>query len=419
MSAERRGGVLAVATGSMGQIGLAAVANLATTTTLPPGERGRYVFLITALALSAPLAGLGSSVGLRRLLPHDDDPGALEKAYRRLTLLCALAHAVVATTVLAVLGVADAVRSAEDLAPVAVLAAGLVLNAQFIEHWFARSDFRTGAVYATANALAGLAAAGATVVVPTFQAAVWTQAVATLLINVTQLVHLTRHAGPSRGARRMRDLIRVGAPSLVLTSGIALTFRLDRIILGAVAGPVAVSVYSLAGSFSEMPRFVPASFGQVAYAQAARESGRTPVRPHVLRAYLWMVPAGVLTCSAGVIFIHQLDPVYLQAVGPLLVLVAAEYLLVPFNVVMRMILGGGRVGASAVVGGVAVVFSSVVYWFAIHRWGMYGAAGASLVVYGGVSVVCLLLYRSTKAKEKARESEIFASEHHNSTADRG
>jgi O-antigen/teichoic acid export membrane protein len=216
----------------------------------------------------------------------------------------------------------------------------------------------------------------------------------------------------------MRILVRVGAPSLVLTSGIALTFRLDRLILGAVGGPVAVSVYSLAGSFSEMPRFVPASFGQVAYAQAARESGRTPVRPHVLRAYAWMVPAGIVTCAVGVWFIHRLDPVYLQAIVPLLLLVVAEFLLVPFNVVMRMILGGGRVGASAVVGGVAVVFSSVVYWVCVHFWGMYGAAIASIVVYGGVSLACLLLYRSTTRKESSREHQVDTPKRHDPAADR-
>jgi O-antigen/teichoic acid export membrane protein len=93
-------------------------------------------------------------------------------------------------------------------------------------------------------------------------------------------------------------------------------------------------------------------------------------------------------------------------------------LLVPFNVVMRMILGGGRVGTSAVIGGVAVVFSSAVYWVAIHQWGMYGAAGASVVVYGSVSVACLLLYRSTSRKERSLEPEVVTPERHDPAANR-
>ncbi|RKT79772.1 O-antigen/teichoic acid export membrane protein [Terracoccus luteus] len=431
MTTARRGGVLAVATGSAGQLGLAAVANLATSATLPADERGRYVFLVTALALTAPLAGLGSSVGLRRLLPHSDHPGALEHAYLRLTLGCAVAHGVLASAVLGLLGVADAVGGLRDAAAVAALGTGLVLTAQLVELWFARSDFRTGAVYATANALTTVAAAVATLITPTFGAAVTTQAGAMLTVNVVQLLHLRgRRAGEARPAREVptgdvatgppsaRTLVRVGAPSLVLTGGLALAFRLDRILLGVIVGPVAVSVYSLAGSFAEMPRFVPASFGQVAYAEAANDRGRTPVRPHLVRAYRWSLPAVALAAVAGLLFVHAVDPVYLGAVVPLLLLLVGELLLVPFDVVMRMVLGGGRVGLSAVVGAGALVASAGVYWVAITVGGMLGAAVASLLVYAGVSAACLLLYRS-RPPEMSTVSSVAASltgtEHHPAT----
>lgn len=398
-----RGGVLAVATGSLSQIGLAAVANLATTTTLSASDRGRYIFLVTALAVTAPLAGLGTSVGLRRLLPTSPSPWSLQRTYLRITVRAAAVHALVAGTMLWLLGVADVIQSPTDLPPVVVLAGGLVLSAQFVEHWYARGDFRTGATYATANAVAAVAAAATTVVAPSVQAAVWTQAVVTALINVAQYIHLRRTgAGPrpdESGAVPARTLIRVGSPSLVLTSGIALTFRLDRLILGIVAGPTAVSVYSLGASFSEMPRFVPTSFGQVAYARAAESGGRAPVRPHVLSAYRWMLPASAATAVAGLVFISTLNPVYQEAVLPLFLLLLAEFALVPFGIVMRMILGGGRVGLSAVVGGVAVVLSAVIYYVAIVRIGMLGAAISSVIIYGSLSVVCLMIYRSNVGKE--------------------
>jgi O-antigen/teichoic acid export membrane protein len=145
-----------------------------------------------------------------------------------------------------------------------------------------------------------------------------------------------------------------------------------------------------------MPRVVPASYGQVAYAQAAREHGRTPVRGYLVRAWTWMIAAVVVACVAGVWFVHRLDPVYLEAIAPLILLSVAEILLVPFGVVLRMILGGGRVGSTAVVGVVAAVLSAGAYWFAISAWGMLGAAGASILVYGGVSLACVVIYRSTR-----------------------
>ena len=390
--------ILAVATGSASQIALSAAGALLTTLLLPPSDRGRYVLLVTVLAVSAPLAGLGSNVGLRRDRPTHANPGALESAYFRLTLTSSLVHGLLAPLIIWAVTSQQIPQGTAEAAAVFVLGVTQVLAWQFVELWYARQHFRTGATYAAFNALAALLAAGWAAISPSFVQVLWAQAATTALLQVAQGIHVHRtrvaEVTPRAPLKPLASsMIRVGAPSLVMTAGMSLTFRLDRLILGAIWGPQSVAVYALAGSFAEIPRFIPAAFGQIANGHAAQTRTRLPLRPYLL-------PSAWLTClgaagagGVGIAVMMNINSVYRDSIAPLLVLLLAEIALIPYSIVIRMILGGGRVKLSAGVGVVAITLSAAIYWQSVAEFSVMGAAWASLVVYAGVSVASLLVHR--------------------------
>lgn len=385
---------------SASQIALSAAAALLTTLLLPVSDRGRYVLLVTALAVTTPLAGLGSNVGMRRARPTHPNPGALETAYLRLACVCALAHGLVAPVVVWLVTSRRVPQDKQELAAVAVLAIAQVGAWQFVEFWYSRLQYRVGAIYATVNASASLLAAlSAFVVSPSFLHVVATQAVVAMVIQVAQGIHIRLarahdcDADPGRLMPLAGRMIRVGAPSLVMTAGMGLTFRLDRLILGAAQGPSAVAVYALAGSFAELPRIIPAAIGQIANGRAALSGRALALRPYLLPAFGLAVVAAAASGVVGLLVIHRVGPAYAGSTAPLVILLVAEMALVPYSIIIRMILGGGRVTLSARVGVVAIVLSTGIYWLAIHRYGTLGAAWASVVVYLGVSVACWIVHR--------------------------
>lgn len=395
--------ILAVASGSVSQIGIAALAGLVTTIALPVSDRGRYVLLITVLSVTAPLAGLGSNVGVRRLYPRHRDPGSLERSYLRLTAIAAGLHGALIVPLLLLFPGTRVVAGPGESLAVLVFGVSQVLSWQFVELWYARGDFKTGATFAAANAFTALLGAGAAIAAPSLLAVVTVQALSAAMLHTVQAARLTAsapprltHPPPESTPGIGKTLVRIGLPSLVMTAGMALTFRLDRLILGALSGSPAVAVYALSGSFSELPRFIPASFGQIANGKAASTARRLPLRPYLLPAFALTVPAAVAAGGAGYLFMHVVNGVYQASIWPMLVLLAAELALVPYSIVIRMILGGGRINLSAGVGVVALLLSASIYWVAIRQLGLSGAALGSLVVYAAVSVSCLIVHRMQK-----------------------
>lgn len=397
--------ILAVATGSVSQVALSAAAALLTTLFLPVSDRGRYILLITVLAVSAPLAGLGSNVGLRRERARHVDPGLLESAYLRLTFVSSVLHGLIAPVIVWAVTGKEIPRNATEAAAVVLLGVTYTLSWQSVEFWYARQRFTTGAVYASLHALAALVAASWAAASSSLVQILWVQAGTALLVQVAQGTHIrrARMAAQSSGLSRVpmaASLIRAGAPSLVMTVGMSLTFRLDQLILGAASGPQAVAVYALAGSFAELPRFIPAAFGQVANGHAAQTTRRLPLRPYLL-------PSGLLTCLAaagagalGVVVMTNIDPAYRDSILPLLVLLVAEVVLIPYSIVVRIILGGGLVQLSAWIGVVAIVLSGSLYSAAILTFSVTGAAAASVVVYASVSTACLVIHARQEDAEE-------------------
>lgn len=393
--------VVIFASGS--QIALFAGAALLTTLLLPVTDRGRYVLLVTVLAVTTPLAGLGSNVGMRRARPTHPNPRALETAYFRLTCACALAHGLITPLVVWFATSGQVPHGLAELAAVFVLAIAQVGAWQFVEFWYSRLQYLLGAAYATANAAASLLAAlSAFIVSPSFLHVVTTQAAVAIAIQMGQGIHIRicrardLDQEPVLLMALAGEMVKVGVPSLVMTAGMALTFRLDRLILGATQGPAGVAVYALAGSFAELPRVIPAAIGQIANGRAALSGRKLALRPYLLPAFGLSLVAAAAAGIIGLLIIHRAGPAYVGSTTPLIILLIAEMALVPYSIIVRMILGGGRVTLSARVGVVAILLSTGIYWLAIHQYQTLGAAWASVAVYLGVSIACWIVHRRQK-----------------------
>jgi hypothetical protein len=96
----------------------------------------------------------------------------------------------------------------------------------------------------------------------------------------------------------------------------------------------------------------------------------------------------------------NIDPAYRDSILPLLVLLVAEVVLIPYSIVVRIILGGGLVQLSAWIGVVAIVLSGSLYSAAILTFSVTGAAAASVVVYASVSTACLVIHARQEDAEE-------------------
>jgi O-antigen/teichoic acid export membrane protein len=390
------------ATGA-GQAAVGAATALIATLVLGPAGRGTMVIGLTVCGLISVVCGLATGSGLRSLLP-----GAT--AAQRHGLLAGYvscsALAVAASGVLAVGAVAVSAPLVDpDLAEpgflvgTAAAACAATVLQQSTDLWFADGRFRrgsTGALLLTAGGLVGLLLGIA--VERSAAALLIGQASGTLVVCAWQLRTLAR-AGLLVVARPERDellaLVRRGFPALGLTGGLAVALRGDRYILGLVAGPAAVGIYSVAATLGEAARNIPLAAGQLFLRDAALGSG-----PRELTRSCWTAVVGA--AAAGGIVLAVSIPLVAPVLGPefagvpalLVVLVVAEVCFAPFFVTSRGLVGAGWTTAAGVLGAVGGLISIGAYLVAVGAFAAEGMAIASLVVYAGLSATTYVLLRT-------------------------
>lgn len=386
--------VASTASGSVLQALLSALAALVSTALLPLQDRGHYVLIWTVLALSAPVSALGSSVGFRRRRSRTTDPGSLERRYLRVSFLAAGLHALWAPPVAWLATKGEVPDNLSVWIATGMLAFGQTLSWQFIELWFGRHRFKHASMYAVLNAGCTMTGAAWALVSANLAGVLWAHAVASTLLQFVQLLHI-RKGMPSASLQGVpaESLVRLGLPSVVMTLGMLVAFRVDRFILGWFSGAEAVAVYALAASFAEMPRFLAAAIGQLENSKAAATDERLPLRGAMTVA-LGLTAAGALGAAiAGLVAIRWFLPVaYTESVVPMVLLLVAEIVLVPYSLIYRVILGGGRLKMTAWLGLAAMVVSVVAYAVGAHMSDARGVALASIFAYAAVSVGCLWVH---------------------------
>lgn len=386
-------------TGMVQLLANAAAATIATAV-LGPHERGVMVLVLTGASIVAVVAVLGTGPSLRSRLPATADDAArrgLVCAYTWVSIVGVVCAALLAWA--ACLGSALVVDPAlgQGVLPVAsmVFGVGQVLMLQSTEAWFADGRFRDGGLSAAAVAAGGLIGIVlASTVVPAAGVLLLGQALGQLAAGLVVVQRLHR-AGLLLMSRPdpavVRGLVVHGSPALGLTLGLAIALRADRFVLGIVAGPAAVGIYSLAATVSETVRPLPQSIGQLFMHDAARGAGsRQLIRSCLIACGLSAVAAAGVAGVAAVAIVPVFGAGFADARNLLIPLVLAEILFAPYAVASRGVLGRGWTTSAALLGLVAGGLAVATY-----------SVGASLAGSFGLAVACVILYSFLSAATTA------------------
>ena len=389
------GGALLGLTGfSAVRAALLASAALVATRLLGPHDRGLMVLGASFAAVAALLAGMGTGSALRSSLPAavGRERRLLTGAFAWWMLLSAGASGALAALLSALsAGVIDGglARPAFLVALFGNTAASVALT-QLPDLWYAAGRFRVGSAWAAVVAAANLLglSIGATIG-DSVAALLAAQAVGMAAAGVMQTAHLHRTGlltlrFPSW--RRVLELPRRGAPALGLTFGLVIALRLDRYVLGAVAGPTQVAVYSLAITLSSVPALVAVAVGQLALQEVSTGGSRAYVRHAVRRAVCSAALASLPVGVGGWLLVVPVFGPEFAATRPLLAgLLVAGALIAPFEVLSRALIGGGWIGSAGLLGGAGCVLAVLLYPTLIPRFGLAGAVVACWLLYAGLS----------------------------------
>ena len=199
-------------------------------------------------------------------------------------------------------------------------------------------------------------------------------------------------ARPARPAlREAREVIGFGLRGQVGTVAHYGFLRTDVLFLSARAGPAAVGLYSLASVLAEKISIV----GHALYAASASRIGGGPrdeateLTAALLRTLLLvLVPTAIVVGLVAKPFIGAVcGESFEPAATPFVLLLPGTVCLTLWYVVsLYLVAALGRPGLTTVIQASALVLSIPMYYVAVERWGMNGAAVVSSGVYGFVLV---------------------------------
>ncbi|GAB3141669.1 hypothetical protein GCM10027290_14790 [Micromonospora sonneratiae] len=417
MTSGRRSALAFLTGNSLAQSASYALSAMLAASLLGPHGRGLMVLGISIAGVTPLLAGMGTGSELRSRLPGTADETARRRLLASYTWWSMLAVGVAGgLAVLVSAGSASLIDPGlgepRFLVAVLVVTAGYTALTQFPDAWYAAGLFQAGSGWAAAVATGGLLGM---LVGALLDRSAWmlllAQGTGMVLVAAAQATRL-RAAGllPVRGPGReeLSRLLRAGVRALGLTMGLALTLRADRYLLGTVAGAATVGVYSLAATLSEAPRVIPTALGQLVNRDVALGTDLARIVRSRQLAVLTATAMSALVAATGwLLIVPVFGAEFAEARPLLLVLLAAEIVFAPYAVASRGLLGGGWMGTAGALGLLGSVAAAASYALAIPMWGAYGAALASVTVYGGLSVASwvLLRQRLTRATAQATPDE--------------
>lgn len=377
--------------------GLSAVV---TSRALGPYGRGAFAVTLAVAAMVALTACLGITTAGRVALGSPSSRLTMNH-YLAVAPLHTLAAAAIGFLAAAgmVVGVVHAGSWGLALAGSAV-ASGLTLSSFVFDglHGIGKHRWATGSNVAGSFAalIASLALVSANVGSP---AAYLLGLALSLAVQVAvALIVLRRATGWSLAYSSLehRHLLRSGLPALPYLGSALATFRLDRYLVGALAGVGPAGVYSVAATVSEAARQLPNALGQVLL--FGRASGK--VSRHLERRARMLVVCAV--AGALLLIGTTAEPIvhglfgndFAGAVGPLRILLVGELFIAAWLVDSRILIGGNRLGAASMTTilsmGVLFLGDAVL----IPQYGIEGAATASVLAYATAWLAAACLLRS-------------------------
>ena len=212
---------------------------------------------------------------------------------------------------------------------------------------------------------------------------------------------------PARSSGDWRRLVRLGLPAIGLNMGQSMTYSLDRLILGSYATAGAVGLYSAGASLSMFFRMVPLAYGQVAFHRAA-------TGPHDVGNLLFhkrkVLAIGVVAIAVSFVFAPQivtllLGRAYQGAVLPFRILLAGEVAIMSFHVDSRILAALGDTIGAGLSGIVGVLVTTAADFALVPKYGIPGAAWASVLGYWCMGIVAAAYIRRDMARRK-QQGEI-------------
>ena len=228
--------------------------------------------------------------------------------------------------------------------------------------------------------------------------ALWAYLLVNVLSAIGFLVASIRAAGAVKDPTTVsyRKLLRFGLPLYPGSLTEHFSFRLDVFLIAAlIANPAApLGYYSMAVTTAQLVQFLPSAVSRLFFphvAGAARADSDRQV-PMLSRVTLLMTAAmAVALVPAAVILIRLLLPAFEDSLSPLLVLLPGVVAMSLTEVLSSYVAGVGSTGLNSSVKIGAMVVNVVANLMLIPRFGIVGAAAASLISYSVSAIAFTVL----------------------------
>lgn len=359
---------------------------------LGPSNRGVLVLFMTLSSLFMLVGSLGSNTAARVRLVAARDSLALEH-YLGLTVALAAAQLITASVLGGlVLARSHALVNGWVLPLFVVYSVFNLFTLMWRDALYAFGRTSAASRGDAAGAAAQLLFFGLLVIVA--HASLPTALIAVVLGDVAQLAFFARRfraAGlslrPAVDVLVWRHHVRRGLPALVVDLGQAMTIRFDRVLLALLATTADVGIYGVAATLTEILWLVPTSLAQVVFHRVAsssvtlRQLRRIRLANLALSVLLGVGLVVLAPVLIGVVFGATFEP----AIGPMRILVIASVAVASYQLDITCISASNRLSAASAV--TAVGFSSVLVLdlVLIPRFGLYGAAWASVIAYAAMA----------------------------------
>lgn len=416
--------VSAMIAGSGAQLAANALAGFLATAWLPVPERGLMILVLSAAAIVALLTSAGIGNTLRARLPRADDAEAAElrRAFTVAgTIILLVSIAVGGVTAVVLQGLDARMATPQIVAAVALATSSQVAVALLTDARFASTRFSSGARWAAASAVGGLAAMALALVVcawvgttPSAALLIVVQYGAVAAIAVVSAARALRSGDLVRGraaSGHVRRLFIAGLSTLVLPLAIVVVARSDRLVLGAVTSATVVAVYGLAATYAEVIRVIPTAIAQLAPARVAHGGGHRSVAAlAALSGVATAVTAVVVGLAATWFTVPLFGPPYEDAIRLTWLLLPGEVFYAIVVLTNLVLIGGEWNRAATAIGLGAVPLALLLYWAGATLAGAEGMALARNAVLGimaiaGAVAVAVALHRRRAAALSARAPE--------------
>lgn len=369
--------------------------------------RGELVLIVTLVAFTTLVCSLGIPVAGRLLLIDEHEPVPLADHLGLAVLLSAVQGIVAPAIAAAFLPLADVNLEPITFFFIGVFAAlsGFLYLGESTLMALGRAPAAAGwdavGFAAQAMACAGLvllADPGVTAFVAAFGLSL-VMPVVGILIHLAKSGHRVRFAISVASWRR---LVSTGWPSLGTVLSEAAVFRVDRLVLGVLATPSAVGVYSVGATAAEILRFVPTSVNALVFYEVVmrRIAAHDLRRIRLVTLGVMLVMASVGALIAPAVIENTLGSSFAGAVDAFRILLLSEFGMALYLLDSTILTSSRQVRLAALAALIGSAFILVTDMALIPTFAVAGAAWASVISYWAMagSVRYLLVQARRRGK---------------------